>query len=280
MKQLGIKVGVAAITQHEALNSGLLISRSNRESRAFAGRAPSEFTSGVPLQDADLEVRAFAAAIGIVEDPVTGSLNASLAQWLIGAGKMPAHYVASQGQALGRQGRVHIQQDSQGQVWVGGDTVKPKSVVRDLYERSMTFGEYVSHYKLKLSEGVVLRYLSDVYKGLLQNVADEYGTDEIDDLTAWLGYTTEGVRVTLERVCPFDEAESLAYGDAVTLTRDGTKFFQGTCRRVPKSADAAEEGHGYLIEDAWADLEKTTYASVGRPAYLLTVSSSSVRTCV
>jgi PhzF family phenazine biosynthesis protein len=127
LKQLGTKVGVAAISQR-ALGrpdpaSELLISRSNRESRAFAGRAPSEFTSGIPLHDADLEVRAFAAAIGIAEDPVTGSLNASLAQWLIGAGKMPAHYVASQGQALGRQGRVHIQQDSQGQVWVGGDTV-------------------------------------------------------------------------------------------------------------------------------------------------------------
>lgn len=71
--------------------------------------------------------------------------------------------------------------------WVGGDTVKPKSVVRDLYERSMTFGEFVSHYGLKRSEGVVLRYLSDVYKGLIQNVAEEFQTDEIDDLTAWLG---------------------------------------------------------------------------------------------
>ncbi|MCP5034067.1 MAG: DUF3516 domain-containing protein, partial [Actinomycetia bacterium] len=54
--------------------------------------------------------------------------------------------------------------------WVGGDNVAPKSIVRDLYERAMTFREYVQHYGLKRSEGVVLRYLSDAYKGLIQNV--------------------------------------------------------------------------------------------------------------
>ena len=54
------------------------------------------------------------------EDPVTGSLNASLAQWLIGQGVLPAQYVAAQGAKLGRAGRVHIQRDPAGQVWVGG----------------------------------------------------------------------------------------------------------------------------------------------------------------
>jgi PhzF family phenazine biosynthesis protein len=68
------------------------------------------------------EVRAFAAAIGIAEDPVTGSLNASLAQWLIGAGQAPARYVAAQGTRLGRAGRVHIVQ-IEDKVWVGGDSV-------------------------------------------------------------------------------------------------------------------------------------------------------------
>ncbi|MEP4649441.1 MAG: DUF3516 domain-containing protein, partial [Ilumatobacter sp.] len=81
--------------------------------------------------------------------------------------------------------------------WVGGDTVKPKSVVRELYERSMTFGEYVSHYGLKRSEGVVLRYLSDVYKGLRQNVAEELRTEEIDDLTVWLGAVVRQVDSSL-----------------------------------------------------------------------------------
>jgi PhzF family phenazine biosynthesis protein len=121
LKQLGVKVGVAAKTGQENIASPLLISRSNRESRAFAGK--SLRNEATDKADAQLEVRAFAAAIGITEDPVTGSLNASLSQWLIGSGEMPTDYVASQGSALGREGRVHIQQDTQGQVWVGGDTV-------------------------------------------------------------------------------------------------------------------------------------------------------------
>jgi PhzF family phenazine biosynthesis protein len=121
LKQLGVKVGVAAKTGQENIASPLLISRSNRESKAFAGKSLRHEATDKP--DAQLEVRAFAAAIGITEDPVTGSLNASLSQWLIGSGEMPTDYVASQGSALGREGRVHIQQDTQGQVWVGGDTV-------------------------------------------------------------------------------------------------------------------------------------------------------------
>jgi PhzF family phenazine biosynthesis protein len=70
-----------------------------------------------------LEVRAFSPQISGVEDPVTGSLNASLAQWLLGTGRVTAPYVASQGSAMGRRGRVHISQDGDGQVWVGGGTV-------------------------------------------------------------------------------------------------------------------------------------------------------------
>ena len=69
------------------------------------------------------EVRAFLPGhSGLMEDPVTGSLNAALAQWLIGAGLAPARYIASQGTALGRAGRVHVQQDG-ADIWVGGHTV-------------------------------------------------------------------------------------------------------------------------------------------------------------
>jgi PhzF family phenazine biosynthesis protein len=68
-------------------------------------------------------VRAFAAPVGVNEDPVTGSLNASLAQWLIADGLAPKSYIASQGGVLGRAGRVHIAQDDQNQVWVGGNSV-------------------------------------------------------------------------------------------------------------------------------------------------------------
>ncbi|MCX6399374.1 MAG: PhzF family phenazine biosynthesis protein [Propionibacteriales bacterium] len=70
-----------------------------------------------------VEVRAFCPhAAGVTEDPVTGSLNASLAQWLAG-GVLPASYIASQGTVLGRRGRVHVDTDDAGTVWVGGDTL-------------------------------------------------------------------------------------------------------------------------------------------------------------
>jgi PhzF family phenazine biosynthesis protein len=70
------------------------------------------------------EVRAFFPKDGVlVEDPVTGSLNASLAQWLLGTGRASAPYVARQGTALGRSGRVHISRDDDGAIWVGGGTV-------------------------------------------------------------------------------------------------------------------------------------------------------------
>lgn len=71
------------------------------------------------------EVRAFFPGNGgvLLEDPVTGSLNAALGQWLIGAGLAPRRYVAAQGSVLGRQGRVHVACDAQGAVWVGGASV-------------------------------------------------------------------------------------------------------------------------------------------------------------
>jgi PhzF family phenazine biosynthesis protein len=70
------------------------------------------------------EVRAFFPAGGtMVEDPVTGSLNASLAQWLLGTGRADAPYVASQGTAIGRAGRVHISREEDGTIWVAGGTV-------------------------------------------------------------------------------------------------------------------------------------------------------------
>jgi PhzF family phenazine biosynthesis protein len=116
LRELGTKVGVAARYGHAA-NTGLLIARSNREARA--SRSPAAAEPGA----ADLEVRAFAAPIGVNEDPVTGSLNASLAQWLMAEGHMPTRYQAAQGACLGRAGQVHLQRDANGQVWVGGQSV-------------------------------------------------------------------------------------------------------------------------------------------------------------
>lgn len=76
-----------------------------------------------PGSEVQFEVRAFVAAAGHTgEDPVTGSLNAALGQWLIGSGRAPRSYMASQGTALGRRGRVHVSQVGS-DVWVGGATV-------------------------------------------------------------------------------------------------------------------------------------------------------------
>lgn len=69
-----------------------------------------------------IEVRVFVPGAGVAEDPVTGSFNAVAAQWLIGRGTLPERYIAGQGTALGRRGRVHISVDGD-QVWVGGNAV-------------------------------------------------------------------------------------------------------------------------------------------------------------
>ena len=114
LRELQQKVGVAALTQEQP--AVILIARSSREARAFAEHADDAPQLAVP----DLEVRAFAAPVGITEDPVTGSLNASLAQWLMAEGHVPTRYVAAQGSCLGRAGRVLLERDASGQVWVGG----------------------------------------------------------------------------------------------------------------------------------------------------------------
>ena len=78
------------------------------------------YPSGAEVQ---AEVRGFAPDFGIPEDPVTGSLSAGLAQWLTADDVLPPAYVAGQGTALGRAGRVHVDTDTDGTIWVGGATV-------------------------------------------------------------------------------------------------------------------------------------------------------------
>ncbi len=146
--------------------------------------------------------------------------------------------------------------------WVGGDTVKPKSVVRELYERSMTFGEYVSHYGLKRSEGVVLRYLSDVYKGLIQNVAEELRTEEIEDLTAWLGAVVRQVDSSLidewERLVDPDQDASAApvRSNAATTVVDDVRAFRVMVRNAIfewVQRLAGRYGYDALVTAAGAD---------------------------
>jgi superfamily II RNA helicase len=75
----------------------------------------------------------------------------------------------------------------QGHPWVADHQLAPKSVARDMYERAMTFVEYVGFYGLSRGEGLVLRYLSDAYKALSRTVPDEAKTEELIDLIEWLG---------------------------------------------------------------------------------------------
>ena len=114
---LQVLVGVAAF--YPAPEAPPLIGRINREARAFGQQAAPAVIADAP----DLEVRAFAACMGLPEDPVTVSLNASLAQWLMAEGHAPERYLVSQGICLGQAGQLHIERDASGQVWVGGESV-------------------------------------------------------------------------------------------------------------------------------------------------------------
>jgi hypothetical protein len=97
----------------------------------------------------------------------------------------------------------------QGHPWVADHELAPKSVVRDMYERSMTFTEYIGHYQLSRSEGLVLRYLADAYKALRQTVPEDVKTEELIDLEEWLGELVRQVDSSL-----IDEWERLRNPDA------------------------------------------------------------------
>ena len=86
--------------------------------------------------------------------------------------------------------------------------LSPKSVVREMHERAMTFPEYVSTYTLDRTEGVLLRYLADAYRALRQTVPDEAKTEELTDVVEWLGELVRQVDSSL-----LDEWEKLAAGE-------------------------------------------------------------------
>jgi len=92
------------------------------------------------------------------------------------------------------------------QPWVADHELSPKSIVRDMWEQAMTFGDYVAHYGLARSEGTLLRYLSSAYKALVQTVPESAKTDELYEITEWLG---EIVRQTDSSL--LDEWEALAH---------------------------------------------------------------------
>ncbi|SEQ94927.1 Helicase conserved C-terminal domain-containing protein [Streptomyces radiopugnans] len=89
--------------------------------------------------------------------------------------------------------------------WVGDHPLSPKSVIRDMYERAMTFGEFVSHYELARTEGIVLRYLASAYKALEHTVPDDRKSEDFQDIVEWLGEMVRQVDSSL-----LDEWEQLA----------------------------------------------------------------------
>jgi hypothetical protein len=99
-----------------------------------------------------------------------------------------------------------------GHPWITDHPLRPKTVVRDMFERAMTFTEYVSFYSLARTEGMVLRYLTDAYRALRQTVPDTVRNDELVDLTEWLGELVRQVDSSL-----LDEWERLAAGDDSAL---------------------------------------------------------------
>ncbi|MGW1679332.1 DEAD/DEAH box helicase [Saccharopolyspora sp. NPDC002376] len=96
-----------------------------------------------------------------------------------------------------------------GHPWVGEHQLSPKSVVRDMFERAMNFVEFVNHYGLARSEGLVLRYLADAYKTLRHTVPDDAKTEELTDIIEWLGELVRQVDSSL-----LDEWEKLRHPGA------------------------------------------------------------------
>ena len=146
-----------------------------------------------------------------------------------------------------------------GHPWVADHQLSPKSVVRDMYERAMTFAEYVSFYGLARSEGLVLRYLADAYKALRQTVPEEARTEELADLIEWLGELVRQVDHSLidewEKLRnPVEEAEHLAADRPPALTGNKRAFRvlvrNALFRRVELAALRRWEELGSLDADA------------------------------
>ncbi|MGW0670927.1 DEAD/DEAH box helicase [Streptomyces sp. NPDC002746] len=95
--------------------------------------------------------------------------------------------------------------------WVGDHPVSPKTVVRDMYERAMTFTEFTSNYELARTEGIVLRYLAGAYKALEHTIPDDLKSEDLEDLIAWLGEMVRQVDSSL-----LDEWEQLANPEVET----------------------------------------------------------------
>ncbi|MBL1068079.1 RNA helicase [Streptomyces sp. 7-21] len=113
--------------------------------------------------------------------------------------------------------------------WVGDHPLSPKSVVRDMYEKAMTFSEFVAQYELARTEGIVLRYLASAYKALEHTVPEDLKSEELQDITAWLGEMVRQVDSSL-----LDEWEQLANPE----TEDASEAQDRADQVTPVTANA------------------------------------------
>ena len=159
--------------------------------------------------------------------------------------------------------------------WLGQENLRPKSIARDLYERAMTFREYVNYYGIKGSEGVLLRYLSDVVKGLQKTVPDSAWTSQLEDIFEWLSALVRQIDSSLldewERLQNPDQLEEAAIRPQLVDITTQTRAFRvmirnATFRWVQLFARAeyaamAEDGTGDLSDPATIKQAVSGYCS-------------------
>jgi superfamily II RNA helicase len=161
-----------------------------------------------------------------------------------------------------------------GHPWVADHELRPKSVARDMAERAMTFTEYVGFYGLARSEGLVLRYLADAYKALRQTVPESARTEELRDLTEWLGELVRQVDSSLldewERLTsPTPDAPERRLGDEKPPAVTGnTRAFRvlvrnAMFRRVELAALGRHDLLGELDGEAGWDADRWAGAMAG-----------------
>ncbi|QGH68967.1 RNA helicase [Pseudactinotalea sp. HY158] len=129
--------------------------------------------------------------------------------------------------------------------WVRDHELRPKSVVREMAESAMTFAEFISHYSLARSEGVVLRYLNDMAKALRQLVPEEKRTEELTDLTAWLTETVRSVDSSL-----LAEWEAIASGDPAAAARALTPTDDEPAFRSDRPVTENERAFTVMVRNA------------------------------
>ncbi len=119
------------------------------------------------------------------------------------------------------------------QPWIADFELSPKSVVRDMYERAMSFGEFIAFYKLARSEGVVLRYLSDAFRAARQTIPDEFKNEDLHDLIEWLGELVRQVDSSL-----LDEWNEMVHPDVVAHAEHALDVVPPAPKRLTSNARA------------------------------------------